>query len=393
VTQVIAASSGYVFHNRLTHSLQVSQVGRRLAEKLLRESTADPSQEILLDPDVVEAAGLAHDLGHPPFGHIVEEQLNELAADFGGYEGNAQSFRILTKLAFHSPKYDGLNLTRATLAAVLKYPWMRGQNTKKPNKWGAYESEREDFDFARAGDANSIQQTPEAFLMDWADDITYSVHDLEDFYRAGRIPLHLLGTIDSEERAYFKQNLLDRHNASGGNKDVVTRIDDLMNTLASLLIFTFPAMQAYRGTKAQRSGLRNFSGVLINRYVNGVKWDSQADSKYPTVTKEFRDEVLMLKELTWTYVIQDPALATQQVGQRNIVKTLFKTYSEAASDQRYRKIFPAFYQERLQEATGDSERCRICIDLIAGMTETQVQRIYERVTGTSSQSSLIDPLN
>jgi dGTPase len=107
VTQVVAANSGYVFHNRLTHSLQVSQVGRRLAEKLLRDSAKLdlPNENLELpNPDVVEAAALAHDLGHPPFGHVVEEKLNELAEGFGGYEGNAQSFRILSKLAFHSPE-------------------------------------------------------------------------------------------------------------------------------------------------------------------------------------------------------------------------------------------------------------------------------------------------
>src|ERR1700722_18335562 len=130
VTQVVAAASGYVFHNRLTHSLQVAQVGRRLAEKLLRDLPEDVSSLDVpsIDPDVVEAAGLAHDLGHPPFGHVIEYELNDLSKDFGGYEGNAQSFRILTRLAFHRYEYDGLNLTAATLAAVLKYPWFRNQN-------------------------------------------------------------------------------------------------------------------------------------------------------------------------------------------------------------------------------------------------------------------------
>jgi dGTPase len=131
VTQVVAANSGYIFHNRLTHSLQVAQVGRRLSEKLVQlqnELGMFPPDGI--DPDVVEAACLAHDLGHPPFGHVIEEQLNELGKDVGGFEGNAQSFRIVTKLAFHSPKYSGLDLTRATLAALLKYPWARGENEK-----------------------------------------------------------------------------------------------------------------------------------------------------------------------------------------------------------------------------------------------------------------------
>jgi dGTPase len=166
VTQVVSADSGYVFHNRLTHSLQVAQVGRRLAEKLLKrlpETTGDLAFEGL-DPDVVEAACLAHDLGHPPFGHIAEKELDGLAQRYGGFEGNAQSFRILSRLAFRSADYRGLDLTRATLAAVLKYPWLRGENPENLDKFGAYESERKEFEFARELYPNGYAQTMEAAL-------------------------------------------------------------------------------------------------------------------------------------------------------------------------------------------------------------------------------------
>jgi dGTPase len=129
VTQVVSASEGYVFHNRLTHTLEVAQIARRLAEKLLVET--DPGLvEALggIDPEVVEAAALAHDLGHPPFGHIAEKQLDALAKKHNasdGFEGNAQSFRIVSRGAAHRTDYKGLNLTRATLNAILKYPWTR----------------------------------------------------------------------------------------------------------------------------------------------------------------------------------------------------------------------------------------------------------------------------
>src|SRR6185437_9586804 len=194
VTQVVSANSGYVFHNRLTHSLQVAQVGRRLAEKLNKKF---PDSKCVVDPDVVETACMAHDLGHPPFGHAAEKTLNSLTENIGGFEGNAQSFRIVTQLASRSRKYPGLDLTRATLAAILKYPWLRGGNPDNPKKWGAYESERSDFDFAAELLPAPNHRTIEAEIMDWADDITYSVHDLEDFFRAGRMPLHLLAVARS----------------------------------------------------------------------------------------------------------------------------------------------------------------------------------------------------
>jgi dGTPase len=126
--------------------------------------------------------------GHPPFGHTAEELLNALERSTGGgFEGNAQSFRIGTKLAFKSTKHAGLDLTSATLAAILKYPWLKGQNRKKPHKWGAYKSEVADFEFARKiCPPQKFALSPEAALMDWADDVTYSVHDLEDFLVGSR---------------------------------------------------------------------------------------------------------------------------------------------------------------------------------------------------------------
>jgi dGTPase len=393
VTQVVVADSGYVFHNRLTHSLQVAQVGRRLAEKLLKRlpPVRDNIEFEGLDPDVVEAACLAHDLGHPPFGHIAEKELDRLAEKHGGFEGNAQSFRILTRLAFRSADYRGLDLTRATLAAVLKYPWLREGNPEKLDKFGAFESEKRDFEFARELYPNSQAQTMEAALMDWADDITYSIHDLEDFYRAGRMPLHLLGNRDPSERQYFFDDVFDRRHAK--NSEVIRRRRDLEEAFTDTLVSTFPAIRAYSGSEAQRIGLRNFTGTLIGRYINGVNLVEKDGRLQARIKPEYRDEVFMLKELTWTYVIQAPSLASQQWGLKQKINELFRVYTEAAASSKEWKIFPVYYQERLKEAEGDSnELVRVCVDLIASMTENQVHKIFGRLTGSSSGASLEDPL-
>jgi dGTPase len=389
VTQVVAANSGYVFHNRLTHTLQVAQVGRRLAEKIIsiqNERGVFPLDGV--DADVVEAACLAHDLGHPPFGHVIEDELNSLAKKIDGFEGNAQSFRIVTKLAFHSPRYPGIDLTRATLCALMKYPWARGENPAKPKKWGYYSPEKEDASFARSGAIGQTQST-EAFLMDWADDITYSVHDLEDFYRAGRVPLHLLGATDDRERKSFFDSVIARHSMNK-NSPFIKRIDEFekaFNEVSRL----FPPMQEYRGSIKQRTSLRNFTGVLISRYINATDVVQQEAQMSIVIDSQLRDEVAMLKELIWTYVINDPALATPQLGQRHMVKHLFKVYTEASAKKEDRKIFPVYYQESLEKASTEPERIRICVDLIASMTETQVYRIYKRVTGESTEASLTDP--
>ena len=208
VTQVTASESGHTFHNRLSHSLKVAQVGRRNTQRLLTlagngDIDGDNAAAMIntLDPDAIEASCLAHDLGHPPFGHIAEEVLNERArrhvGDDGGFEGNAQSFRIVTRLAQRASG-SGMNLTRQTLDGMLKYPWRWRSSDPVPpgtreRKWGYYLADRAAFDFARQyGEHEADRDVPEpsleALIMEWADDLTYAVHDVDDFYRAGLIP-------------------------------------------------------------------------------------------------------------------------------------------------------------------------------------------------------------
>lgn len=390
ITQVVGPEEGHIFHNRLTHSLEVAQVGRRLAEKLLRES---PTVEEILNPDVVESACMAHDLGHPPFGHVAETLLDELAtkADLpDGFEGNAQSFRIVTKLAFRSAELDGLNLTRATLNAVLKYPWQRGISGKKNRKWGAYGSEEDDFKFARelmpiGSDAQSL----EAAIMDWSDDITYSVHDLEDFYRARLIPLHILVS-DKEERERFfigagKRLKRDEHHSD----EEIERLIQVFNAF----IDSVPLDAPFEGTQLQRSALRSFTAGVIGRYVNGTAINAAGELEIP---QGYRSEVKMLKQLTWHYVIENPALATQQFGQKKIISDLFAIFDSEASHFENPHLFPATVREQLEELhqtkSAGTERKRavrrVVIDLISGMTERHAVEMHRRLNGAALGSVL-----
>src|SRR5262249_15400340 len=150
--------------------------------------------------------------------HLAETVLDEDANAWGGFEGNAQSFRIVNFLALRSDAYRGLNLTRRTLNAILKYPWLQDVgDTKKRKKWGAYATEQKYFDFARAG-ATADEASLEARIMDWADDVAYAVHDLEDFFRVGLIPLDRLGESDDSERRRFMASFYE-----GGEKAAVLR--------------------------------------------------------------------------------------------------------------------------------------------------------------------------
>jgi dGTPase len=385
VTQVVATDVGHVFHNRLTHSLQVAQVGLRIAQRLRPAYIQLAGTSDGFDPDVVEAACLAHDLGHPPFGHVAEQKLNELAGDIEGFEGNAQSFRIVTRLSQHSPTHRGLDLTRATLAAILKYPWLKDQNPNKREKWGAYGSEKKDFDFATELCSLPNAPTIEARLMDWADDITYSVHDVEDFYRAGRLPLHLLADrrYDKERKAFF-QKVFARHPDRKGIWSDHKALEEAFN---AVIVGLFPLEANYSGAWEERANLRDFASQLIGRYVEATSLATVDGAPRLQIDRDREIEVAMLKELTWVYVIEAPELASQQEGQRQVVQGLFTIYCDSALGKSW-YLFPPYYRKALENAESEPEKKRVVIDLIAGMTEEQALAMYARLTGISAGSAL-----
>jgi dGTPase len=387
VTQVVRADTGHVFHNRLTHSMQVAQVGLRIAQRLQPSYRELVGSADGLDPDVVEAACLAHDLGHPPFGHVAEKKLEDLAGtDIEGFEGNAQSFRIVTRLSQHATTHRGLDLTRATLAAILKYPWLKGRNKDKPDKWGAYTSEQKDFDFATALCPGPNLRTVEASLMDWADDITYSVHDVEDFYRAGRVPLHLLADrrYDKERRGFFEKAFA-RHPDKKGIWADQKSLEEAFNEVT---IGLFPLEGVYTGEWTERAALRSFTSELIGRYVSATTIELKGGNPQLRIDEDRELEVAMLKELTWVYVIEAPELASQQEGQRQVIEKLFNIYWDSAQGKRAEHLFPPYYRRALMDSPNDQGKKRVVVDLIAGMTEEQALAMHNRLTGVSLGSGL-----
>lgn len=400
VTQVAGSGEGLVFHNRLTHTFKVAQIARRLAEKLLREH-ADLALELGgIDPNVVEAAALAHDLGHPPFGHIAEEELDQLAKAHNapeGFEGNAQSFRIIARLATHRPQYPGLDLTRATLNAVLKYPWFRDTRQKnadatKMKKFGAYSSESEDFNFARQGYESSDRQSPEAAIMDYADAIAYSIHDLDDFYRAGLIPLEAL-VFSTEEWKWFAARWEEI-----GSKLPADAVRKSRQEFQDLIL-RLTAGSHYSGTRTERAILRGATSSLIDKFVRGVRL--QRDGNQPL---GFDDRILedleFLQDLVRVYVIKNPRLTTQQYGQRQIIRFLFDTYLTAVKKRKV-DFVPALFRsevESLEPSTclGDREateqETRIAVDIVAHFTDHQAVLLHRRLAGTAP-GSLIEMLH
>jgi dGTPase len=290
-------------------------------------------------------------------------------------------------LAQHSPLHRGLDLTRATLAAVLKYPWRQGHNPQKTDKWGAYGSEDKDFEFATRLRGKTNECTLEAQLMDWADDITYSVHDLDDFYRAHRIPLHLLAERKYErERDVFLEAALRRHPERTGFWADPKLLRESFN---QVIIGLFPLSDRYGGTWRERAALRDFTSQLIGRYIGKTTLKVREGVCELQRDDHLLLEVAMLKELTWIYVIEAPSLVSQQYGQRQAIRKLFEIYSKAGRDVKQRSLFPAYYREAMEDAGNDEKRIkRTVVDLIAGMTEAQALAMHNRLVGVSVGSGL-----
>jgi len=403
ITQVTSSYTGHVFHNRLTHSLQVAQVGRSLARKLLlHEKTKHLANQVQLIPEAVEAGCLAHDLGHPPFGHIAEEVLNELVGeDAEGFEGNAQSLRILTELAFRTSKFPGLNLTRATLQAVLKYPWTfekRPLNSEgaRSKKWGAYGSGLPALEFAMGATGGApVEKSVGAKLMDWADDLTYAIHDAEDFYRAGIIPLHQLalpgsGSSADKERIRFLAYVDERKKNIPELQDVSA--EELDKTLGDILLFRFTIDGPYEGTRDHRARLRIFTSGMVGRYINALELLAKGSQIKVAIDPHYEKEIALLKQLTWCYVIEAPSLAMQQYAQKNVIRYLFRVFLEESRKKPCR-LLPPYYQERLKEIPADEAKRtpglkRMVADLIGGMTELQAMTVYQRLNGMAAGPGL-----
>jgi dGTPase len=400
VTQVVGPGEGHVYHNRLTHTLEVAQIALRLAQRLIKDNKEVADLHGGIDTNVVEAAALAHDLGHPPFGHVAEVTLNKLVTQetvLDGFEGNAQSFRIVTKLSVRSEESIGLNLTRATLDATLKYPCIQEpdlEGKQKVRKWGAYSAEREEFQFARAGHpAGEGLKGLECEVMDWADDIAYSIHDTEDFYRAGLIPLDRLAT-NEDVVSEFLESVFDRRRLEGIRS---TFEDHELSETFRDLCKSLPITEPYRGTRSQRASLRAFTSQFIGQYVLGTSvTESRQEDSLLKREAEHLMQITMLKELTWHYVIKSSALAGQQFGQQKAIETLFSIFREAVreDDHRYWARLPERNREdmaslynKFGKAIPDGERIRVVADAIAGMTDQQAVLMYQRFMGIAPGSS------
>ncbi|MDN5771517.1 MAG: dNTP triphosphohydrolase [Microlunatus sp.] len=406
VTQVIpAAATAGVVHNRLSHSIKVTAVARAVAVRLLRTADRDLLRELGgLDHVVVQAAANAHDLGHPPFGHLGERVLDHLLRDrFGlpdGFEGNAQTFRILTELEVLGPGDDGLNLTAATRAAVLKYPWGRFQvPDPHPSSWpeaprgagfastgpgsgkfSAYTLDLDEMSAALSAFPNlpAGRQTLECAIMDLADDIAYSLHDLEDFHRSGVLQFSpvsgefrswvterraLAAMSDDELRGMgrwpgagleqLRRRLFDK-DAWTFDEDTFA---DAVETMGDEFVDGVLAAP-YDGSMMADRAISGFTSRWIDHFIASV--DLQSDppirSAYVALSPESWHQVSVLKFVHQYFILDRPDLAMYQRGQARTIGRLVVDFDDWLSDRLDAPKAPRRLIDLVRVATEGYER-------------------------------------
>jgi dGTPase len=360
-TQVVVPGEDDFPRTRLTHSLEVAQIGREIAVALG------------CDPDLVDAAGLAHDIGHPPFGHNGESALDLAAAPCGGFEGNAQTLRVLTRLEAKvlrpSGEPAGLNLTRAVLDATCKYPWARRDATPK---FGYYAADRAAFEWLRVERAGQ-RRCLEAQVMDWADDVAYSVHDVEDGVHSGLIRLTEVSDDARETLCTIAAEAYSPLPAA----ELAAVLDDLLSlpTLRDLAGYdgSYRAQAAAKRATSELTGRFAAAAIEATRAAHGEGPLTRyaADLRVPP---EVAAECALLKAMAVHYVMHRPGTTERQAGQRRLLAELVDAIQDGAPGTLDRDLRPAWL-----EAADDADRLRVVIDQVAQLTDTSAVARHARL--------------
>ncbi|WP_456428207.1 dGTP triphosphohydrolase [Rhodocaloribacter sp.] len=436
-TQLFPGIESDYFRNRLTHSLEVAQIAKSIARRINSRYSFSNGTSFNIDTDLIEFAALAHDLGHPPFGHVGEAALDERMASYGGFEGNAQTLRILARLEKKDANHIetlgidengtdcryGLNLTYRSLASVLKYdteipcirdPW----DSVTKGYYGNEAALVSKIKMALTGDSGiSNFKTLECNIMDVADDIAYSTYDLEDSFKAGFLrPISLLSASDEVAetvarrvekhwkktytandvkealyrifREFIVEELYDEFMAEPNDEGTSPEEDlnppskDQFESFAiSLAAYVFGKSEDLARNTYHRTKL---TSRLVGTFVRGIRVDPNDDLPLFSrvyLADEVREYVEVLKHFIFVSQIESPRLKIVEYRGKEIIKTLFDTLNGPGGD----RLLPSDYRQ-IYERVNDSLKKRIICDYIAGMTDRYAFELYGRISSERAQT-------
>ncbi|MGJ8632341.1 MAG: dGTP triphosphohydrolase [Luteolibacter sp.] len=371
-TQVFWSGEYDFYRTRLTHSLEVAQIGKSICAWLLNQPDSLLSENFHIDTDLVEAICLSHDLGHPPFGHAGERTLNHLMRHHGGFEGNAQTLRLLTERIF-SAKRTGMDPSRAFLDGILKYKSLHSELThttgEPPKNHFIYDSQITPLTWAigehdfpaelTPGESRDSFKSIECQIMDWADDTAYSLNDLSDSVRAGFLHVEKI------------ENWAEKHNHDTSPK---TPLGDLILAIRQRRVDPFVGKRI--GKYIQSATLQqdtNFLSATTNRY------------KYRLVVDPAtRAESELFKSLAYEVVFLSPQLKQLEHKGSRMLRQLWEIFEtryvkNQKIDGQDFQLLPSDTVEEIQAAPDEPTRARLVCDYLAGMTDGYAARTYKRL--------------
>lgn len=367
-TQVFWSGEYDFYRTRLTHSLEVAQIGKSICYWLKSRPGGPLGDDFFIDPDLVEAVCLSHDLGHPPFGHAGERTLNHLMRDDGGFEGNAQTLRLLTDRIF-SARRTGMDPTRAFLDGVLKYKSLRVELGGHPEHHFIYDDQHGHLDWAMGGNDFPLElpagsdrdafKSIECQIMDWADDTAYSLNDLSDSVRAGFLTLEKI------------ESWAEKH---GEPTTADTPLGDLMAAIRRRRVDPFVGKRIGRHIQATRLETdANFLSAASNRYRHRLVIDAAAKA-----------ESKLFKRLAFEVVFLSPQLKQLEHKGSRMLRQLWEVLGERYVHQRPIdgqdfQLLPADAAAEIQAAPDEAARARLVCDFLAGMTDGYAARTYKRL--------------
>jgi len=371
-TQVFWSGEYDFYRTRLTHSLEVAQIGKAISQWLRTRPDGILHDEFYIDPDLMEAICLSHDLGHPPFGHAGERTLNHLMEGHGGFEGNAQTLRLLTQRIF-SATHKGMDPSRAFMDGVLKYKtlWteLKSPEGTAPHNHFIYDEQHDHLDWAMGGNDFPLELTPgksrdsfksiECQIMDWADDTAYSLNDLSDSVRAGFLNIEKI------------ENWAEKN---GHPVDETSPLGELMRAI-------------------RKKRVDPFVGKRIGKYIQSTRLEadvnflSQTSNRYRyrlMVDEAVQMESELFKKLAFEVVFLSPQLKQLEYKGSRMLRQLWDVLGKryitgTAVDGQDFQLLPAATAAEIEAAPDEAARARLVCDFLAGMTDGYAARTYKRL--------------